>query len=334
MRLCYAWSYALLLTLAQHASGFTLQQDYVDAYIHLSRATALEKNADPAGALREYQSCADKLNHLHADAPAWDPKLVRDTLAVCENHMRALTPVAGTKPGPSSPLLEGMPFDASAATPQEKYLDVYLGLNNAEAMEHNGNHSNALAGFQKCFDQLRQLRADNPGWETVIINSRLEDCRAKLATIGAVSHALSTPSGSSTDRAAPSVPILTKDPLFIPVRGTRSYPWKENICTTTFWIAPKSVANSAWDHDWIHDNGGADDPSQMTRRSGYSYMTHSSVLNPFYVALPFNDLTHPNKAARWVPATWAKPVRDGKSVSACKGRWIEIKNANGRVCFA
>ncbi len=335
MRLRYVCCYALLLTLTPRAFGFTLQQDYVDGYFHLSQAGKLEKNGNVAAALQDYQICFDKLNHLHADAPDWEPKLVRDTLAVCENHMRALKPVAGAKPAPSPPLLQGAPFDASDATPQEKYLDIYLGLNEAEGKEHKGDSSSALTIYQECIDQLRQLRADDPGWETVLIDSRLEDCRAKLATIRTSLHALPTPSVSSTNGVTSPITLsVPNSPLSVPVRSIRYYPWKKNISTTVFWIAPKSFSPSAWDPHWVHDNGGDDDPDQMTRRSGYSYMTHASELNRFYVALPFNDLAHPYKAARWMPSTWTKRTRGGKPVSVCEGRWIELKNANGRICFA
>lgn len=54
----------------------------------------------------------------------------------------------------------------------------------------------------------------------------------------------------------------------------------------------------------------------------------------FYIALPFNDLTHPRLAKKWVPGNWIAPVVDGKPVSACQGQWIEIKNGDGIVCYA
>jgi hypothetical protein len=123
---------------------------------------------------------------------------------------------------------------------------------------------------------------------------------------------------------------------------TRNYPWKSDIITTVFWIgeggsALSSTTNvqSAWDMNWIHHNGGTDDPDEMSRMSGYSSLTHASTLNPFYVALPFNDLAYPEKAERWLPSGWYKPTRHGeKAVSACQGRWVEIKTRSGRVCYA
>jgi hypothetical protein len=117
-----------------------------------------------------------------------------------------------------------------------------------------------------------------------------------------------------------------------------SYPWKLNIITTIFWIGEGSTpisstdnVSSAWDEDWRYNNGGTDSPYD---RDGYASAHHAAQINPFYVALPFNDLAFPDKARRWLPAGWYRPPKDGKQVSACKDRWVEIKNAQGDVCYA
>jgi hypothetical protein len=123
---------------------------------------------------------------------------------------------------------------------------------------------------------------------------------------------------------------------------TRNYPWKNGIITTVFWIGEGGSTLSAttnhassWDVDWTYHNGGVDDPDEMSKKSGYSFDTHASTLNPFYIALPFNDLAYPEKAQRWLPSGWYKPQRHGeKAISACQGRWVEIKSNSGRVCYA
>jgi hypothetical protein len=139
----------------------------------------------------------------------------------------------------------------------------------------------------------------------------------------------------------PAPSVLTQFPFvdYPSKRRTQTYPWKSSIVTTVFWIGegatPISAATnvqSAWDMNWVHNNGGSDDQYDM---SGYASAEHASTLNPFYVALPFNDLAYPDKTERWLPANWSKPPRrDGKPVSACQGRWVEIKSRSGRVCFA
>jgi hypothetical protein len=121
-------------------------------------------------------------------------------------------------------------------------------------------------------------------------------------------------------------------------RTKNTYPWKMNIITTMFWIGEGDTpisstdnVSSAWDEDWRSNNGGTDTPND---RSGYASGRHAAMINPFYVALPFNDLAFPDKARRWLPAGWYRPPRNGKQVSACKDRWVEIKNAQGDVCYA
>jgi hypothetical protein len=122
-------------------------------------------------------------------------------------------------------------------------------------------------------------------------------------------------------------------------RRSQTYPWKTSIVTTVFWIgedasAVSSMTNhsSAWEINWENNNGGPDSQYDL---NGYAPAQHAALLNPFYVALPFNDLAYPEEAARWLPSNWNRPSRrDGKPASACQGRWVEIKNRAGRVCFA
>jgi hypothetical protein len=138
---------------------------------------------------------------------------------------------------------------------------------------------------------------------------------------------------------SPAPPVTHFPFIDEPAPKTHSYPWKRGIVTTVFWIGEgstplSSMTNkmSAWDTNWVHDNGGADDQYDM---SGYGSGSHASLINPFYVALPFNDLAYPDKTQRWLPPWWYKPARHGeKQQSSCQGRWIEIKTRSGRSCFA
>jgi hypothetical protein len=116
--------------------------------------------------------------------------------------------------------------------------------------------------------------------------------------------------------------------------------WKVNITATVFWIGEKATINnpvandkSAWDIDWVSRYGGYDDPNPEAR-TDFVPRRFQPRLNPFYIALPYNDVennhTRP-EAAAVIP--WFKNsfVRDGQSV--CKGRWIAIRHGN-RVCYA
>jgi hypothetical protein len=124
-----------------------------------------------------------------------------------------------------------------------------------------------------------------------------------------------------------------------PKREKTAYPWKTGIITTEFWIgeggssiSPTNNVQSSWDEHWEMSNHGTDSPND---RNGYATAEHASTVNPFYIALPFNDLAFPDKARRWLPQGWHRsPGRDGKPVSACRDRWVQIKNAQGRSCYA
>jgi hypothetical protein len=76
-------------------------------------------------------------------------------------------------------------------------------------------------------------------------------------------------------------------------------PWREQIVATVFWVGesaslhnPVPNDTSAWDHAWQANFGGIDDPR---RRTGFFPAHFLPKRNPFYVALPFNDLI-PNPA--------------------------------------
>jgi len=115
------------------------------------------------------------------------------------------------------------------------------------------------------------------------------------------------------------------------------FQWKKNIVTTFFWIgqgcssySDTTNRSSAWVVPWTESYGGVDDP---LRRVGFLPRKFAATENPFYVALPFNDEKFPELAAKWVP--WYKaPPRGQKYVSLCRGRWIEIRNRDGKVCYA
>jgi hypothetical protein len=118
------------------------------------------------------------------------------------------------------------------------------------------------------------------------------------------------------------------------------YPWRIFIATTIFWVGEQSAVNaaisnekSAWDGNWFSNYGGYDDPGLEGRRN-FVPVDFLPRQNPFYVALPYNDVDdHHTKpeAAQVIPWFRNAFVRDGQSV--CKGRWIEIRH-KGRVCYA
>lgn len=115
--------------------------------------------------------------------------------------------------------------------------------------------------------------------------------------------------------------------------------WKRNVVATVFWVGELPSANnptpntmSAWDPNWLQNFGGYDSPDL---RDGWCPKGFTPMLNPFYVALPYNDVVkgggHAPEAASVIPWFW-ESYRGG-GISVCKGRWIEI-HYQGRVCYA
>ena len=126
-------------------------------------------------------------------------------------------------------------------------------------------------------------------------------------------------------------------------RGTEAiYPWRRDITATVFWVGEKASANnpthnraSSWDTKWMHNFGGTDHPDRDKRATDYRPKEFVPKLNPFYVALPYNDRidharTKPS-ARRVIPWFRRSFEREGKSV--CDGRWVAIHH-RGKTCFA
>ena len=118
------------------------------------------------------------------------------------------------------------------------------------------------------------------------------------------------------------------------------YVWHGSIVTTVFWIGEMAGGNnpvpnqaSAWDLNWSQNYGGLDVPDSGNRR-GFLPAAFVPHQNPFYVALPYNDVANGRtkpEAAQVVP--WFKDtfVRSGQTV--LKGRWVAIRKGT-RTCYA
>jgi len=192
------------------------------------------------------------------------------------------------------------------------YLEVYLKINDAEHLEQTGDLAGALKDFKECREKLLGIQKDNPNWEAALVGHRIDDCRAKILDL---EGKLKIP--SDVDSPAKEAAI--------------QYPWKSSVIVDVFYIGKDGNVSSAWDKDWVKTNGGIDSPDN---RNGYAVAGHASKVNPFYVALPFNDLAHPELVEDWVPRSWRRASGNGQPVSACKDRWVWIKTVDGRNCFA
>jgi len=130
-------------------------------------------------------------------------------------------------------------------------------------------------------------------------------------------------------------PMIIEFPEWVEPDGN----WKQRICATVFWVGEQPTQNnpvpndkSAWDTQWMRNFGGYDDPQN---RNGYLPAGFVPRLNPFYCALPYNDIAsngfHRPEAGKVIP--WYNQAYSGRGVSVCKNRWLAI-HYKGKVCYA
>ncbi len=140
--------------------------------------------------------------------------------------------------------------------------------------------------------------------------------------------------------AEPQVRMRTspQSPLHL---SKKRYPWRLGITATIFWIGESPTANnptpndkSSWNQRWQEEYGGFDDPSPTGRR-GYFPKKFKPGLNPFYIALPYNDSVkynqHCPQARRVIP--WFRQYRPKPGKSVCHNRWVQIVR-NQKICYA
>ena len=111
--------------------------------------------------------------------------------------------------------------------------------------------------------------------------------------------------------------------------------WK-SARATVFWVGESEtedndhIANfkSAWDTNWVAHFGGIDDPDH---RCGFEPCGFKPKENPFYVALPYDDMEESGRRKAvnaFIP--WNRP---GAKQSLLKNRWVAVR-ANGVTCYA
>jgi Flp pilus assembly protein TadD len=76
--------------------------------------------------------------------------------------------------------LLAVPLARADETLQQKYLNIYLKINEAEQMERHGDYRGALADFKDCYEGLAKINKSDPNWETALVLHRMADCKAKI----------------------------------------------------------------------------------------------------------------------------------------------------------
>ncbi len=159
----------------------------------------------------------------------------------------------------------------------------------------------------------------------------------EILPLAAQGPTISTPTGRQNPNKSMADPVSQPSNPYLNLQ----YPWHLNISVSVFWIGEKPTDRnptpnnaSSWDKYWESSYGGYDDPEPSNRQN---YIPKSFVpkQNPFYIALPYNDVQkynlHKPEAASVIP--WFNRVKPDPGQTSCKGRWIKIVQ-NKKVCYA
>jgi TonB family protein len=140
------------------------------------------------------------------------------------------------------------------------------------------------------------------------------------------------PTASSAETAVPAPPVARP--------SGDVFPWKTNVVTTVFWVGQEHVTGktspqhqSVWDKDWLKNFGGVDTP-ELAARHDYIPISFVPRQNPFYCALPYNDVEQGRfKPEAPIVIPWFKQVHAEPGHSVCKDRWVAIQKGD-RICYA
>jgi hypothetical protein len=142
-------------------------------------------------------------------------------------------------------------------------------------------------------------------------------------------------------RAPESQPITARVAPPSRLGSDSRYPWKTGIVTTVFWVGEPVGGNnfvhncsSSWDAHWEQSYGGFDNPNPEARRR-FIPAKFVPRQNPFYLALPYNDVTRGTtkpEARQVIP--WFNEAFHGEGQSVCRDRWVCVRSRAGRVAYA
>jgi len=121
---------------------------------------------------------------------------------------------------------------------------------------------------------------------------------------------------------APPQPVPQAIPEPIP-----AYPIHNNIVATMFYVGEGSSSEnghihnraSVWDEDWQAHYGGVDTP---TARNGWLPKGFTPKENPFYIALPYNDLDDEGAQKLSARSVYWHAAASGHSL--LKNTWVEV----------
>lgn len=172
-----------------------------------------------------------------------------------------------------------------------------------------------------------------------------------MSAVADLDQRVLTEHGKQLERVRSNFHAL-RDPYRVPPKGKivleekefeserKQFTWQRDIPVTIFWVGENASENnpthnhsSSWEPNWMQNFGGVDDPNN---RNGYFPATFKPKQNPFYIALPYNDIA--SGGGRFKPEAsrlikWFRREAKVPGRSVCKDRWIAIHKGH-KVCYA
>ena len=106
-----------------------------------------------------------------------------------------------------------LPLARADQTLQQRYLDIYLKINDAEHLEKQNDFRGALDDFKDCYAKLAKIHQSDPNWETALVVHRMDDCKAKILELQPKADAQAPPEPVTPPPApVPAQPETTQNP--------------------------------------------------------------------------------------------------------------------------
>ena len=145
----------------------------------LDKAEHLELQGDYPAALDDFKDGYAKLLSLYASDPNWLPTLMGKRINACRIKIGQLQDWIAAHPPqtsvtPPSPASTGLP---------ERYLGIFLKINEAEGLERHNDYRGALDDFNDCYTKLASIHESDPDWESELIIHRINDCQTKISQL-------------------------------------------------------------------------------------------------------------------------------------------------------
>ncbi len=133
-------------------------------------------------------------------------------------------------------------------------------------------------------------------------------------------------------------PYTHRTPILDLTQGGSGTAWHASIITTIFWVGEPADADngyipnmaSAWDGQWEKHYGGVDNPD---KRAGYRPAAFVPKENPFYFALPYDDISDSGKRKSSATDCPNYPSMKSQAYSWCKNGWIAVR-FGGKTAYA